>query len=152
MHARRRRQRHFGESGGVVAKEGELVERDRDAPGELAGHERRREGELCALFIVKGKAGLRYSKTFDALDEPAPIRAAAKLAVADDAEPNLLLQPDGVADRGILGGNEAGLVQVAGRKGAKRLAQRRWAQQAADVVGAKRRTMHARPYRVRTCL
>jgi len=99
---------------------------------------------------VKGKAGLRYSKTFDALDEPAPIRATAKLAVADHAEPNLLLQPNGVADRGILGGNEARLVQVAGRKGAKRLAQLGRAQQAADMVGAKRRTMHGGPIEYNT--
>ena len=94
------------------------------------------------MLVVKAKARLIHAKPLDPLDEPAPIRAAAEFAVGDDFQPNVFLQLDGVADRRILCSREALFVELAGVKGAKGLTERRRAQQAADVVGAKWRVVH----------
>jgi hypothetical protein len=95
------------------------------------------------LLIVKRKARLRHAESVDALDEPAPVGPAAKLAVSDDRKPDVLLQLDGIADRRILSGGKALFVQLAVGKGAEGSAQSGRAQQAANMIGAKRRTTHA---------
>ena len=94
------------------------------------------------MLIVKAKARLIHAKPLDPLDEPAPIRAAAEFAVGDDFQPDVFLQLDRAADRRVLFRNEALLVELAGMKSAKRLTERRRAQQTADDVGAERRVVH----------
>jgi hypothetical protein len=68
--------------------------------------------------------------------------AAAHLAVADALEADIALQRDRVADRPILGGAQLGGREATGLMLGTRLEQLRRAQQAADVIGAKRRCGH----------
>jgi hypothetical protein len=94
------------------------------------------------LFITELKARGGNVETFGTFDEAAPVGAAAKLAVCDDGQPNVLLQLYRIADRCVLGGGKPDIVDFACMKCAKRLAQRGRAQQAADVVGTNRRMNH----------
>jgi hypothetical protein len=74
------------------------------------------------LLVVKPKQRFGNPKSLDALDEPTPIRPAAKLAVRNDCETSVLLQVDGVEDGGILSGGKMLIVQLARGKGAKSVA------------------------------
>jgi len=142
MHGRRRRQGHFRQRLGIVAEEEKFIERDRPLPRHFAGHQRRGEGKLQTLLVAKGEARLADAQALGALDEAAPIRGAAEFAVGDHGKPGVHLQRDGVADRRILRGDKAGLVERTIGEGAISLAQSLRAQQAADMVGAERRAMH----------
>ena len=75
-----------------------------------------------------------------ALDEAAPIGAAAEFAVGHDLEPDLLLHVDGVADAIVLDARELAVADLLAGMAPERLPQCRRPQQAADVIGAKRRT------------
>ena len=97
------------------------------------------ERQFLAILIVEAEARFLHAEPFDTFDKAAPIGASAKLTVGNDLEPDVLLHPDGGADRRVLRGSKTLLVEFAGVKSAKRLPQWRRAQQAADVIGAKRR-------------
>ena len=142
MHGRRRRQGRFRHRLGVVAEKTELIERDRPLPRHCAGHQRRGERELQTLLVAEGEARFADAQALGALDEAAPIRRAAEFTVGDHGKPGVRLQRDGVADRHVLRGGKAGLVERAIAEGAISLPQSRRAQQAADMVGAERRAMH----------
>jgi len=120
----------------------ELIQCDRISARHFAGYEWGSEGELLTFLIAELKARRGDVETFDTFDEAAPVGATAELAVSNDREPNFFLQLYNVADRCILGGGEAGIVDFAGMECAKRLAQRGRTQQAADVVGTNRRVDH----------
>jgi hypothetical protein len=120
----------------------ELIQCDRISARHFAGYEWGSEGELPTFLIAELKARRGDVETFDTFDEAAPVGATAELAVSNDREPNFFLQLYNVADRCILGGGEAGIVDFAGMECAKRLAQRSRTQQAADVVGTNRRVDH----------
>lgn len=111
-------------------------------PRHFAGHQRRGEGKLQTLFVTEGEARLAHAQALRALDEATPVRGAAEFAVGDHGKPGVGLQRDGVADRRILRGDKAGLVERTIVEGAISPPQRGRTQQAADVVGAKRRAMH----------
>src|SRR5271165_496245 len=142
VHGRWRRQGHLGQRRSVIAKERELVERDRLAPRYLARHMRSGEGKLMAILVMEGETRRANIEAFDPLNEPAPIGATAKLAVGNDGKTNLLLKFDDVADRLVLSGGEALLVEFAVAEGTKGTAERGRAKQAADMVGTEGRAMH----------
>jgi hypothetical protein len=65
-------------------------------------------------------------------------RPAAKLAVGDGLQTDLLVQGDRTADGVVLDGAQRSGVDVAGKMLGTGVRQLRRAQQAADVIGAKR--------------
>jgi hypothetical protein len=139
VHGRRRRQRDLGGNGGGIAQEDELIERER-LP---AAHRRRRIGrgevDLVAVVVAKLEQRRTHLQTLGALDESTPIGAAAKLAVGDDLEPDVLLHADGITDTLVLNLRELVVRDLAAGVAPERLAQRRGPQQASHMVGAKRR-------------
>jgi hypothetical protein len=92
-----------------------------------------------AVVVAEVEGRRLDHEAVDALDEPAPIGAAAELAVVRDLEPDILLQFDRIADAAILDFGKARIVDLSRQMIAKRLAQLGRPQQAADVIGAKRR-------------
>ena len=88
-----------------------------------------------------------------ALDEAPPVGAAAEFAVGYHLEPDLLLHRKDVADALVLQFAEFGVANLLGGMAAEGLPQRGGAQQAADVIGAERRSAlgggtHARGSRI----
>ena len=88
-------------------------------------------------------------EAFGALDEAAPVGAAAEFAVGHDLEADLLLHGDDVADALILHFVELGVADLLGGVPAKRLAQRR--QGAAGCRRDRRETADG-PWRRRPCM
>ena len=99
----------------------------------------RGEIDLVAVVVAKLEQRGAHLEALGALHEPAPIGAAAELAVGHDLEPDLLLHADGVADAVILDAHELVVADLVAGVAAEGLAQRRRPQQASDVIGAKRR-------------
>src|SRR5947208_12325248 len=91
------------------------------------------------MIVAKVEGRLLDDETVDAFDEAAPIRAATKLAIGHDLKADRLLQPHHVANALVLDFGKAHVVDLFRMMIAKRLTQRGWTQQAADMVGAERR-------------
>ena len=140
MHRRGRRQRDLRPRIGDVAQEHELIKRQR--PRAIKLFLRIGRGELDRVTVVVAKLEHRRldHEAIDPLDEPTPIRAAPELAVGDDRKAGILLQADHVANAPILKARELGVINALGEVILERLAQGGGAQQAADMVGAERRT------------
>ena len=137
MHRRRRRQRDLRRRLGDAAQEFELVERQRLFALQLAFRVGRRECHLVAVVVAEVEHRGLDRKAVDPLDEPAPIRAAAELAVGHDLQAHVLLHADDVADALVLDLGKARIVEFPGMMVAERLTQGRRPQQAADMVGAE---------------
>jgi hypothetical protein len=109
-----------------------------------APQRRRRVGrgeiDFMAMVVAKLEQRVAHLEALGALHEPPPIGTAAKLPVGDDLEPGFLLHADRVAHAVVLYAGELVFADLAAGAAAEGLAQRRRAQQASDVVGAKRRT------------
>jgi hypothetical protein len=73
------------------------------------------------------------------MTEEAVIRVPAELAIGDELEAELLLQPDDVADRLVRRLGQLRLIDLAARKARALFHQFRRAQEAADMLGAERR-------------
>ena len=126
-----------------VAQEGEVVAEDRVRKSELLldvhAREHRLEVALVAVELDR-EAFLRMPHdAAELVDEVHVPGGAAELAVGGHAQPDVLLHLHGFADRLVL--DRTQLVAVDAPRGVvlAGLKQRRWAEQAAHVVGAKRR-------------
>ena len=110
-----------------------------------------------AVVVAKLEQRIADLQALRALDEAAPIGAAAEFAVGHDLEPDLLLHMDGVADAIVLDARELAVADLlAGMLLGRLAAAARRPQQAADMIGAKRRTAvrtdaHAIVSRCRYC-
>jgi hypothetical protein len=93
-----------------------------------------------AGVVAEFERGGPDGKAVCALDEAPPVGAAAKFAVAHHLEPDLLLHCEDVADALVLQLAEFGVADLSGGMPAESLPQRSGAQQAADVIGAERRS------------
>ena len=96
-----------------------------------------REIDLVAAVVAEFERGRLDLEALRALNEAPPIGAAAEFAVGNDLQADLLLQRDYIADALVLQLGKFRIVHLLGRMLAEGLAQRRWPQQAADMVGAK---------------
>ena len=139
MHGRGRRQRDLRRDAGGVAQEHELVERERTGAPQRRGRIGRGEIDLVAAVVAKLEQRRAHLEALRAFHEAAPIGAAAELAVGHDRKPDLLLHVNGLAHAIVLDARELGLADLVAGMAPERLPQRRRPQQAADVVGAKRR-------------
>ena len=119
-------------------------------PPDLAGDVRRDELVLVALIVLERQNGSSQAEAFDPLDEARPVGGAAELTVGDDLKADVFLHLDGFADALILHAREFGVVDLMSMVAAKRLAKRGGPQQAADVIGAKRRAAVGTNF-IRTC-
>src|SRR3954451_25033216 len=99
-------------------------------------------GEIDFMAMVVAKLEQRGAdlQALGALHEAPPIGTAAKLPIGDDLKTGLLLHANRGAHAVVLNADELVLADLAAGAAAERLAQRRRAQQAADVIGTKRRT------------
>ncbi len=99
-------------------------------------------GEIDFMAMVVAKLEQRGAdlEALGALHEAPPIGTATKLPVGDDLEPGLLLHADRGTYAVVLNTGELVLADLAAGAATECLAQRRRAQQASDVVGAKWRT------------
>ena len=79
-------------------------------------------------------------KSVNALDKTPPIGAAAELTIGDDLQAGSFLLRHGCADAAVLNGDELLVVNALGAMILEGLAQFGRPQQAADVIGAKRRS------------
>src|SRR5262249_61420419 len=102
----------------------------------------RGEVDLAAVVVAEFEQRRADLQALGAFHEPAPIRAAAKLAVGRDFQPNLFLHTDRGADAVVLNARELVVCDLVAGAAPERLAQRLWSQQAAHVIGAKRRGTH----------
>ena len=93
-----------------------------------------------ALWNFTDRLPGRLGDPVERVDEVHVPGGAAELAVGDRLQPGLLLHADDVPDRLVLGLREALVVEPAGGVRLARLEQLGRPQQAADVVGAERRT------------
>ncbi len=106
VHRRRRGQRHLQDLVRDPPQERHLVDRDRPAAAHLADHVRRGEVDLLSLIVVELEYGVVDRQPRGQLHEPAPVRATTELAVVDDLEADLFLEPHDVDDRLVLDGAE----------------------------------------------
>ncbi len=118
----------------------ELVDRERLHALDLLARIRRRE-----LVFVSGIVAKRINRALDleafcALDETAPVGAAAKLAVVCDFEACTLLQLQNLADAVVLYLFERRVIDRAVHMLLECLTQRGRPEQAADMIGTERRT------------
>jgi hypothetical protein len=154
-HARRRdRELRNLVRGDAGRQEPERVAEDglRDAELAVDAHRRRREFDVTPLVVephLEVLCGLRHAVQL--VHEVHVPRAAAQLAVRHAAQTDGVLQRDRFADRLVLDRAQLRLVDRPGRACFTGPAQRRWAEQAADVVGAERRPV-ARCHRGRQTL
>ncbi len=139
MHGRGRRHGDLRGRRGNALQERELVGSQGLQARELAGGVGRREIRLVAVVVAKLEGRRPDCKALTALDEPAPVGAAAELPIGDDRQARLLLQSHRLADCRILGGLEGGRRHLAGGLATEGLAQGPWPQQAADMIGAEGR-------------
>ena len=140
MHGRGRGEGDLAGEPGRAAQEHEFVERQRLQPLDLFRGVGRRELDLVAGVVAEFERGGLDGEAVGALDEAPPIGAAAEFSVGHDLEADLLLHGEDVADALILQFAELGVADLPGGMAAEGLPQRGGAQQAADVIGAERRS------------
>src|SRR6185312_12069631 len=97
--------------------------------------------DLFAPSVAKFEQRRANLQAFGSLHEPAPVGATAKFAVRRHLEADILLQPHDGADAIVLNAPELVVSDLVGGMPAERLPQSLRPQEAADVVGAKRRTV-----------
>ena len=118
----------------------------------LAGGIGRLEFGLVPTLVAEPDAGRAQRQTLDPRREPVPVGGAAEFAVGDNLEPDLLLHSHHVADALVLDARVILFADLAGGMPPERLAQRGRPQQAADMIGAERRTVRRPlPSRRSTC-
>ena len=140
MHGRGRGEGDLAGEPGRAAQEHVFVERQRLQPLDLLRGVGRCEFDLVAGVVAEFERGGLDGEAVGALDEASPVGAAAEFAVGHDLEADLLLHGEDVADALILQFAELGVADLLGGMPAEGLPQRRRAQQAADVIGAERRS------------
>jgi len=136
VHRRRRRHGDLRRARRALLHVAKFVDRDGRAARDLGTHVRRGELAFMPLRVVEAEHGVAH---FQARREPhefLPVRDPAKLAVADHLQAAVFLQPDDVADGGVLRRAQFALAELAAGALAEGFAQRLGPQQAADVVGA----------------
>ena len=140
MHGRGRRQGDLWRHRRDVAQELEFIERERLRAADLSRGIRRGEFHLVSAVVAKLERRRPDFKAVGALDKAAPIGSAAEFAVGHDLQAERFLQPDDAANaivQNVVRNPSAEI--LAGGVVAMGLPQRGRAQQAADMVGAKRR-------------
>ena len=100
----------------------------------------RSEIDLLALLVAKFEQRRANLQAFGSFYESAPIGPTAKFAVRRHLKSDLFLQAHDGADAVVLNARELVVSDLVGGMPAERLPQGLRPQQAADVVGAKRRT------------
>jgi hypothetical protein len=129
----------LGNRAGHRLEEGEIVHVDRMRPFELAPDHRSRLGNATGRAVVDlAGHGVRCHVS-ELRIEIAVIGASPELAVGRELEPELRLQRDGFSDRAILRCGERLAIDFAGVEPLPRRKQRGGSQQAADMLGTKRR-------------
>src|SRR5262249_39975349 len=138
VHRRRRRDRHLRRPPGVRLHEAEVLEHRMAAEIDLVGHARslRPRGHAGKRYPLVHRVALDAGETPEEMEVPP---RTAELAVGDRREPALLLPLDDLLDLAVLGRLEISRGYLALRRLRPRLLHRRRAQQAADLIGAKRR-------------
>ena len=126
---------------GHGAQEVELVDSERLSAFELGVGVGGGEVDLVAVVVAELEHRRLDDEALAAFDEPAPVGAAAELAVGDDLQAGVLLQLHHIADGALLDGDELGIVGALAAVLAERLAQLLGAQQAADMIGAEGRAL-----------
>jgi hypothetical protein len=91
------------------------------------------------LRVTKSEQRRADLQAFGSFHEPTPIGAAAKFAVRRHLKSNLVLQAHDGTDAVVLNARELVVSDLVGGMTAERLSQGLRPQQAADVIGAKRR-------------
>ena len=99
----------------------------------------RRKIDLFAPLVTKFEQRRANLQAFGSFHEPAPVGATAKFAVRRHLKSDLFLQAHDGADAIVLNARELVVSDLVGGMPAERLPQGLRPQQAADVVGAKRR-------------
>src|SRR5262249_1031926 len=107
---------------------------------DIGGLERRG----AARRVVKVERRGFGSQSLDRIDEAEKPRPAAKLAVGDRLQADLLLQPDRLPDAAVLHRAKRRLDHAAGVEFAKGIFQLLRPQHAPDMLGPERRTVIAR--------
>jgi len=108
--------------------------------GSIGYGERRGEIGFLAAVVTKLEEGRANFQSGNSLHKPAPVGAAPKLAVGHDFEPDLLLHAHHLADAVVLDANERVIGDLPARAPPERLTQWRRPEQAAHMIGAKRRS------------
>ena len=140
---RRRRNRHFRRTAGIGFDEFEMLDHRMAGEAELAGD---LHAFIARRHRGKGDAGI-HDVALDAVEAPQEIEMpprAAKLAVGDRLQSGRLLLFDDVLDFAILDRLEFGGADLAFGALLARGFPRRRPQQAADMIGAKRRLCSVR--------
>src|SRR5262249_32165144 len=139
--AARRRHRDLRGARGRLAHEREFV--GSNAPGtlDLGFDIRRLEGGVTAARVVEVEDRVPGGQPVDRLHEAVEPGTAAKLAIGDRREPNRFLHRDRVANAAVLDLGELVGVDPALRRVTKRSLEFARAQQAADMLGPKRRSL-----------
>src|SRR4029079_7291968 len=140
MHGRWRGEGDLAGKLGDTAKEHVFIERQRLQPLYFFRGKGRGELDLVAGVVAEYERVVLEGEAVGALDEAPPIGTAAEFAVAHHLEPDLLLHRNDVADAFVLQGREFGIADLLRGMAAEGLPQRGGAQQAADVIGAERRS------------
>ena len=135
MHRRRGRHRDLRGGAGQRRDEAVLVERDRLAASDFRLCKWRSELAGMTVVIVESEDRVLHHQSAREPHEFLPVRDAPKLAVGDHLDAAVMLQLHHVTNRSVLRSAELGVGDFLGCVCPKRLAQRRRAQQAADVVG-----------------
>jgi hypothetical protein len=136
----RRGERHLRRARGGRPEEVEVRELDRAHVAHLPGHVQHRWGEVdVALGAVKvrGQSTARFHPV-ELLEEIDMEIRAPELAVGNALQPDVFLHADDIGDRRVLDRAQRRAVERAVVKALAGGEQRRRAQKAADVVGAKR--------------
>src|SRR6185312_19926 len=141
----RRRDRRLGGAPRRLLQEFEAIDLDVPDMADLAD-----DLELRRLKRLARRVGIRRAPqhrryAVDAAEEIEMKRGAAEFAVGDRLESDRFLKRDGVANIFVLESAQFGGVELAVEEAGARLAQRIGAQQAADMVGAKRRSRCGHP-------
>ena len=125
-----------------------LVERQRLQPLDLFRGVGRGELDLVAGVVAELERGRLDGEAVGALDEAAPVGAAAEFAVGHHLEPDLLLHGDHVADALVLQFAEFGVADLPGRMAAEGL---RAARRGAAGCRHDRRGRAVGPWRRHSC-
>ena len=141
MQRARRRERDLGGRVRDRLQEREIIDEDAMRVAKLALHLQGRRGMFAhALLVVKldRNLGLHQCHVGELKQEVALPAAAVVFAVGDDLEPEVFLQADDVADRGLLDTLELGVCEFLFGRCLARFDQVVGPNQAADVVRARK--------------
>src|SRR5262249_4316078 len=121
-------------------QESEVPDENRLRPADLAGDGERGWRPLRLAAGIQGDPAWAQHNVLEFEQEVAVPAGAAELAVGDDVEADVFLQPDGAADFGVLDVGEFIVRKLAAVVLETRLEERGRTHEAADLIGAERRT------------